>query len=86
MAWCIMYYVLWKKNKRLLNLAIKSREAEIKLLNKQSNDDRDDLLDAFGYAFLLVNSDNQIVFSNTAAKKLFKGRQLNEKPANHYKK
>jgi len=76
LIWCVAYYLLWQKNKRLLHEANTAKKREIELLNKQASEERDHLLDSFGYAFFLVNKSEQIVFGNAAAKSLLKGRKL----------
>jgi len=50
-----------KKNKRVRRDALR---------------ERDELLDALGDAFLLVNETSQIIFANACARTLVKGRKL----------
>jgi len=49
----------------------RNREAKKELVRE-----RDQLLDALGDAFLLVDDTSQIVFANECARKLVKGRRL----------
>lgn len=47
---------------------------------QQAKEERNRLLDALGDAFLLVDSDANIRFANSAARELFQGRELTGRP------
>ena len=68
--------VLWRREKAKL---IKQRESSAKALSEghfESVRERDRLLDSVGHAYLLVNSTSHIQFTNSAARELLKGRDL----------
>ena len=52
------------------------RESRSREAKKEVLQERDQLLDALGDAFLLVSETSQIVFANECARKLVKGRRL----------
>ncbi|MGJ8633597.1 MAG: sensor histidine kinase [Luteolibacter sp.] len=57
-----------------------SRRQRQELELQQAKDERNNLLDALGDAFLIVDSDANIRFANAAARKLFSGRLLSGRP------
>lgn len=56
--------------------ALRVQEMRGREVRKEALRERDQLLDALGDAFLLVNETTQIVFANACARKLVKGRRL----------
>jgi len=52
------------------------QEEENRRVRSEALRERDDLLDALGDAFLLVDETSQIVFANACARELVKGRKL----------
>lgn len=57
-------------------LLVRKQEARKREVRRDGLRERDQLLDALGDAFLLVNETSQIVFANAEARKLVKGRKL----------
>jgi two-component system phosphate regulon sensor histidine kinase PhoR len=70
LTWVLRHQYVKHLEERLLQEK-KGREFRKKVLQE-----RDQLLDALGDAFLLVNDTSQIVFANACARKLVKGRRL----------
>ncbi|MBT8037957.1 MAG: PAS domain-containing protein [Verrucomicrobiae bacterium] len=56
--------------------ALRRQEKRNREVRKEALRERDQLLDALGDAFLLVNETSHIVFANACARKLVKGRRL----------
>ena len=55
---------------------LEKQEKRGREVRREALSERDQLLDALGDAFLLVNETSQIVFANAVARKLVKGRKL----------
>lgn len=55
---------------------LRVQEKKNKSVRREALRERDELLDALGDAFLLVNETSQIVFANACARTLVKGRKL----------
>jgi len=67
-------FLVWKQ--RLHHQECKRLEKRGREARKEALRERDQLLDALGDAFLLVNETSQIVFANACARTLVKGRRL----------
>jgi two-component system phosphate regulon sensor histidine kinase PhoR len=59
---------------------VKAWKLRLELDLKQAKDERNCLLDALGDAFLIVDSQANILFANSAAQELFRGRTLAGRP------
>lgn len=70
----LVWFVI--KQKRDESLLIKKQESQKRKVRREALSERDQLLDALGDAFLLVNDTSQITFANAVARKLVKGRKL----------
>lgn len=66
--------MLWQKSRYRQNL--KNERKRGRRLRKEALNERDQLLDALGDAFLLVDETNHIIFANARARDLLKGRRL----------
>jgi len=66
--------MIWQKKQYQVEL--NSQKVSDSELRKSALKERDQLLDALGDAFLLVNDTSHIVFANDVARKLVKGRKL----------
>ncbi len=64
------------RQRRQQRLLIEKQEKRNREVRRGALSERDQLLDALGDAFLLVNETSQIVFANGVARKLVKGRKL----------
>ena len=71
----ILSYALIRQH-RAQKLLIQKQKKRNREVRREALMERDQLLDALGDAFLLVNEISQIVFANAAARKLVKGRKL----------
>ena len=71
----VLVYVMLRQYRQQQQL-IKQQEKRSREVRKDALSERDQLLDALGDAFLLVNDTSQIVFANVVARKLVKGRKL----------
>ena len=66
--------LIWQHRQHQHDLGL--QEKRNKEVRKEALRERDQLLDALGDAFLLVNETSHIVFANACARKLVKGRRL----------
>lgn len=76
LAAVVILLFLWKGEQRRV---LKMEENTVEVLAQgrlESTKERDRLLDSVGHAFLLVNSTSHIQFTNSAARELLKGRDL----------
>lgn len=71
----ILGFALLRQN-RQQQLLVKKQETRNREVKREALLERDQLLDALGDAFLLVNETSQIVFANACARDLVKGRKL----------
>ncbi|MFK7911571.1 MAG: sensor histidine kinase [Akkermansiaceae bacterium] len=71
----ILGYALIRQH-RGRKLLVEKQEKRNREVRREALSERDQLLDALGDAFLLVNETSQIVFANAVARKLVKGRKL----------
>lgn len=71
----ILGYAMIRQH-RAQKVLIQKQKKRNREVRKEALMERDQLLDALGDAFLLVNEISQIVFANAAARKLVKGRKL----------
>lgn len=71
----ILGYALLRQHRQRKS-AIARQEKRNREARREALSERDELLDALGEAFLLVNDTSQIVFANAVARKLVKGRRL----------
>ncbi|BDS08444.1 hypothetical protein NT6N_34840 [Oceaniferula spumae] len=70
----ITAWMLWQQ--RQYQTKFRIQEQRGKEIRKEALSERDQLLDALGDAFLLVNETSHIVFANACARNLVKGRKL----------
>jgi len=70
----LIVLMLWQNKQYQKSLQIQDQRG--RELQKDALNERDQLLDALGDAFLLVNETNHIVFANASAHRLVKGREL----------
>lgn len=69
-----------KRSRKEYESQVKAWKLRLELDLKQAKDERDRLLDALGDAFLIVDSQANILFANSAAQELFRGRTLTGRP------
>jgi len=69
-----------KRSRKEYESQVKAWKLRLELDLKQAKDERDRLLDALGDAFLIVDSQANILFANSAAQELFRGRVLTGRP------
>ena len=69
-----------KRSRKEYESQVKAWKLRLELDLKQAKDERDRLLDALGDAFLIVDSQANILFANSAAQELFRGRALTGRP------
>jgi len=69
-----------KRSRKEFESQVKAWKLRLELDLKQSNNERNRLLDALGDAFIIVDSGANIVFANAAAQDLFRGRVLTGRP------
>jgi two-component system phosphate regulon sensor histidine kinase PhoR len=69
-----------KRSGREYESQVKAWKLRLELDLKQAKDERERLLDALGDAFLIVDSKANILFANSAAQELFRGRVLTGRP------
>jgi two-component system phosphate regulon sensor histidine kinase PhoR len=69
-----------KHSRKKYESQVKEWKLRLELDLKQAKDERDRLLDALGDAFLIVDSGANILFANSAAQRLFRGRVLTGRP------
>ncbi len=69
-----------KRSRKGYESQVKTWKLRLELDLKQAKDERDRLLDALGDAFLIVDSRANILFANSAAQELFRGRALTGRP------
>ncbi len=72
----IVQVVRARRSRREFEAQVKSMRLRLELDLKQATDERNNLLDALGDAFLIVDSDANITFANSTAQNLFRGRIL----------
>lgn len=69
-----------KRSREEYESQVKAWKLRLELDLKQAQDERNHLLDALGDAFLIVDSEANIRFANSAARDLFRGRVLTGRP------
>ncbi len=69
-----------KHSQKEYEAQVKVWKLRLELDLKQAKDERNRLLDALGDAFLIVDSRANILFANSAAQELFRGRVLTGRP------
>lgn len=69
-----------KRSRKEYEALVKAWKLRLELDLKQAKNERDRLLDALGDAFLIVDSRANILFANSAAQELFRGRALTGRP------
>lgn len=69
-----------KRSRKEFESQVKAWKLRLELDLKQAKDERNRLLDALGDAFIIVDSEANIVFANAAAQDLFRGRALTGRP------
>jgi two-component system, OmpR family, phosphate regulon sensor histidine kinase PhoR len=69
-----------KRSRREYESQVKAWKLRLELELNKAKDERDRLLDALGDAFLIVDSQASILFANSAAQRLFRGRTLTGRP------
>jgi len=67
-------WLFWQHRQHQSELRVQGKNNQ--RVRKEALRERDELLDALGEAFLLVNETSQIVFANACARTLVKGRKL----------
>ena len=76
----IVQIIRLKRSRKEFESQVKAGRLRLELDIKHARDERNRLLDALGDAFLIVDSDANIVFANSAAEDLFRGRALAGRP------
>ena len=76
----IVQIIRLKRSRKEFESQVKAGRLRLELDIKHARDERNRLLDALGDAFLIVDSDANIVFANSAAEDLFRGRALTGRP------
>jgi two-component system phosphate regulon sensor histidine kinase PhoR len=76
----LIQVIRMKRSRREYESQVKAWKLRLELDLKQAKDERDRLLDALGDAFLIVDSKANILFANSAAQELFRGRALTGRP------
>jgi two-component system phosphate regulon sensor histidine kinase PhoR len=76
----IVQIIRLKRSRKEFESQVKAGRLRLELDIKHARDERNRLLDALGDAFLIVDSDANIVFANSAAQDLFRGRALTGRP------
>ncbi len=71
---------LLKRSRKESEAEMKAWKLRLEIELQQEKDNRDQLLDALGDAFMIVDSGSNIRFANAAAQKLFRGRSLTGRP------
>jgi two-component system, OmpR family, phosphate regulon sensor histidine kinase PhoR len=76
----LVLYFYQRASQKRFTAQLHASELRCKLELKQSEDERNRLLDALGDAFFLVDSHSNIQFNNSAARALFGNRDLLNRP------
>jgi two-component system phosphate regulon sensor histidine kinase PhoR len=76
----IVQIIRLKRSRKEFESQVKAGRLRLELDIKHARDERNRLLNALGDAFLIVDSDANIVFANSAAEDLFRGRALTGRP------
>ncbi len=79
-AFLFLKVIRLRSSKREYEAQLKASEQRFQRELIQAKDERDLLLDALGDAFLIVDSRANILFANSAAQRLFRGRVLTGRP------
>ncbi len=69
-----------KRSRKEYETKVNAWKLRLELDLQQAKDERNHLLDALGDAFLIVDSEGNIRFANSAAQDLFRGRTLTGRP------
>ena len=80
LAFLFLKVIRFRSSKRKYEAQLKALEQRFQRELIQAKDERDLLLDALGDAFLIVDSGANILFANSAAQRLFRGRVLTGRP------
>jgi two-component system, OmpR family, phosphate regulon sensor histidine kinase PhoR len=76
----ILVIIRLKHSRKGYEAEVKAWKLRLELDLKQAENERDRLLNALGDAFLIVDSRANILFANSAAQELFRGRILTGRP------
>lgn len=76
----IAQVVRTKRSRKEFESQVNAWKLRLELDLKHTRDERNRLLDALGDAFLIVDSEANITFANSAAQNLFRGRVLTGRP------
>jgi signal transduction histidine kinase len=79
-AFLFLKVIRLRSSKREYEAQLKASQQRFQRELIQAKDERDLLLDALGDAFLIVDSRANILFANSAAQRLFRGRVLTGRP------
>jgi two-component system phosphate regulon sensor histidine kinase PhoR len=76
----LLQVIRLKRSRREYEAQVNEWKLRLQHELKQAKDERNRLLDALGDAFLIVDSRASILFANSAAQRLFRGRALTGRP------